>query len=418
LRFAFPVPLLVVALSLAACARHSLPTLPVPGRGVTVYDGRVIIDPQARSLEASFGIAFERSAADSITLLLNRGLTVKSVTGSVVSRVEEREADGLKRLTVHLAPQAAATIAAIDIAYAGVPQFSEDGINRLTAEWVELGLDSFWHPVFADFAHSIVARLEIELPQGWKVATSGTVSVTGGGVQITNTVPLIDIAFAASPALASRDAESVSVYYAGAEPAVAPKVITTTQSCAGYLNARYGSSGRLPHVKMVLAPRDGPGYARKNYIVVSRVADTADVALKRFVCHELAHFWSSGAVSSGPENWLNEAFAEFISARYVRATTGDSAYASIVKRWQDRAGPGPIWTEGSSRRPSGPAAYSRAPHLLHRMEARLGTAVMERILVRYMTEPLRTTPALLRMIEEVAGTESAGWFRSELALAS
>ena len=167
---------------------------------------------------------------------------------------------------------------------------------------------------------------------------------------------------------------------------------------------------------IVVAPRGGPGYARKNYIVITRVADTATVALERLVCHELAHYWSTGAVASGPENWLNESFAEFVSARYVREVSGDSAYRAIVASWRERStNTPPIWSPGATARPGPRVSYAKAPLLLHRLEERVGGATMDRILVRYMGDPsLRTTERLLAMVGEVAGAETARWLRGEL----
>jgi aminopeptidase N len=145
-------------------------------------------------------------------------------------------------------------------------------------------------------------------------------------------------------------------------------------------------------------------------------ADTAAVPLQRYVCHELAHYWSSGAVSSGPENWLNEAFAEFVAARYVRTSSGADAYATIVAQWREQSeGQPPVWKPELTRRPTARTEYRKAPYLLDRLEERVGTATMDRILVRFMTEPIRTTPALLEMIGRTAGAEAAAWFREQLA---
>jgi hypothetical protein len=40
---------------------------------------------------------------------------------------------------------------------------------------------------------------------------------------------------------------------------------------------------------------------------------------------------------------------------------------------------------------------------------------MDRILVRFMTEPIRTTDRLIAMVGDVAGGDAAGWLREELA---
>ena len=169
---------------------------------------------------------------------------------------------------------------------------------------------------------------------------------------------------------------------------------------------------------MVIAPRRGPGYARKNYIVITQV-DTSRVGLGRFVCHELAHYWSMHANSSGPDNWMNEGFAEFVSAQFIRDVVDSTAYLAIVESWR-KGGENqlPIWTPTATRRPTAGVSYRKAPHALVQLEERIVRQRMQRILQRYMAEPMSTTPALLRLIGEVAGESEAAWFREVLARGS
>jgi hypothetical protein len=386
-----------------------------------VYDGTVAIDPSSRRIQARWRIEFMRTAAmrDSATLLFNPGLKVSSLTGPGISGFAERIEDDSKIIIVRFAQPTpdTATPSRIDIAYEGVPVFGGDTINGIGARWIELGLDSYWHPVFSDYAHLITGRIHIVLPPGWRIAASGSVTQQGDTLTLTNAVPLIDVAFSASPDLAFTEHGNARVYYAGSAPPIVPMILDITTACTNWLNAHYGASNKLPPTRMVFAPRGGPGYARKNYIVITSAADTSRINNERFICHELAHFWSSGAISSGPENWLNEAFAEYVAGRYIRDAHGDSTYASVVlNRWQNNSSnAGPIWTATATRRPTPRAAYNKAPALLDRLESRVGRPAMETIVTRYMTEGIHTTTALLDMIANVAGADTAAWFREQLA---
>jgi aminopeptidase N len=150
-------------------------------------------------------------------------------------------------------------------------------------------------------------------------------------------------------------------------------------------------------------------------VITDASAQSPD-ALGRFVCHELAHFWSSGARSSGAENWLNEGFAEFVAARYIREVRGEGAFAPILAQWTEQSvGQPPVWTASLVRRPSARTAYRKAPLLLHRLEERIGPETMDRFLSRYMVERIATTPALLSALGDVAGEGHAAWLREELA---
>lgn len=413
---------LALAAVLLGCSAGLATTSTRPSRDLPLpsYEGTLAIDPATHWLRAQWRIAFVRrdGYSDSVTFLLNDSLVISRIAGpEVLGYSEGKPADGMRRVTVRFMERATAdSVTEIEFAYAGVPNLPSDSINSLRREWTELGLDSFWHPVFDDFTQSITARVRLGIPGPPMVVTSGTVENDGATFVLTNHIPQIDIAFVAAPAFQRADAKRVTVYHVGAPPAMVTRVLETTASCGAYLDAQYGKRSPLPHVKMVLAPRGGPGYARKNFIVITASADLAPAALQRYVCHELAHHWSSGAVSSGPENWLNEAFAEFVAARYVRTSMGADAYATIVAQWREQGeGQPPVWKADLARRPTARTAYRKAPYLLSRLEERVGTATMDRMLVRFMTEHLRTTPAVLEMIGQVAGAEAAAWFREQLA---
>ena len=416
---------LVCATVLCSCSPPSFDPGPLPPEAIAyiasypAYEGDVAIDPESQQLSARWSIRFvtDSSATDSVVFLLNPGLTVSRVAGKDVSGYASSGRDDDRVVTVrfarHLAP---ATQEEIRIDYSGVPIFGSDSINRISPTWIELGLDSYWLPVFADYRKQIIGEVRLDLPTGWNVVTSGDVMRNGNRVVISTTIPLIDIAFTASPTFSHTDALNVSVFHTRPDSATASRVVETAQSCRHYLNVKYGLADTIPAARLVLAPRSGPGYARRNYIVLTDAASAPPPALAQYICHEFAHYWSHYANSSGPENWLNEAFAEYVSSRFVRSIYGQAQYDSVAARWQRMsANQAPIWTAQSVRRPSAQVAYRKAPFLLSRLEQRIGTEKMDRLLARYMIEHIRTTPELIAAIGDVAGAETAAWFREELA---
>ena len=400
---------------LAACASTPDAQTPAARPGHPVYHGSVSVDPATQHLAADWRIAFapDSTTADSVTLLLNRGLTVSRLAGSAVSSYAVKDTSGFNNITVRFTPATkVGDVVQFDISYAGVPRFGGDSINSIRRDWIELGLDGFWHPVFSGFNQSITGSVELKSPPVWMVVGSGEYKSR----RLTNTIPLIDMAFVAAPRIDATTSPSTTVYHVNADSTIVNRIVTTSAACVDYLNQRYSARGPLPHAKMVLAPRNGPGYARKNYIVITDIAKSPADAVGRFICHELAHYWSSGAVSSGPENWLNEGLAEFVSARFVRATYGEEAYQKILQQWMEAAkDQPPVWTPTTTRRPGPRVAYRKAPYIMHQMEQKYGTAIMERILEAYMVNRIATTPALLASVGSVAGAETAEWLRGELA---
>ena len=413
---------LALAVASCACARST----PVTGTEsqaasaeVPVYEGSVAINPASQRLAGRWSIRFVADSAttDSVVFLLNAGLAVSRVSGQNVVNYATRPRDERQVVTVRLTPHLApGSNGRIDVEYAGVPVFSVDSINGIASDWVELGLDSHWFPVFADYSKRIAAHVRIGLPTGWNAVASGNVTRDGDFLVLLTGIPQTDIAFTASPVFRHGEAPNSSVYWVRADSATITRVLEVAESCRRYLNERYGHLDSLPAVRLVLAPRTGPAYARRNYIVLADAASAPAPALGGYICHEFAHFWSGAANSSGPENWLNEAMAEYVSSRYVRASFGQAAFDSTVARWRTMSmGQPPIWTPQSTQRPRAQVSYRKAPFLLSRLEQRIGTDAMDRFLQRYMVERIRTTPQLVAVLQDIAGTDAASWFRAELA---
>ena len=393
-----------------------------PSSTRAVYDGVVSANPDSGTVQASWSVRLARTpGVDSVVLLLNSGVEITSLTGRDIERYEATVDRGLARLTIHLRPRAGAADTELRLLYAGRLLLSEDKINSLSSEWVELGLDSFWFPVVADFAHDVSGRVRILLPRGYRAISSGTQEMRGDTLEIVNARALPDFAFAASRALRATAKGPARTHDVGARPEMVARMLGTAAQCANYLNLRYGARDPIETADLVMAPRAGPGYARQRYVVISvgpsaGQSPPADSSgLTYFICHEFAHYWSIGANPSGPDNWLNEGFAEFVSGRAVRALHDEEAWTRILESWRQGAvGQGPIWTNASTARPHANISYRKAPALLAQLESRIGSSLMDSLLTRFMTEPLRTTPAVLEMIERTVGPEQGAWFRAEV----
>ncbi|MBW3569870.1 MAG: hypothetical protein KY467_02075 [Gemmatimonadetes bacterium] len=417
--------LAAVLLGPAACLppqRAAPSVVQQPAPGLAVYDTEVRVDPGAASLQARTTVTFVAgdSTARKVGFLLNRGLQLQEVRGPAVRahrsgqseyspawNLVEVELDG------SVVPGTAVTV---QMTYAGTPEFSSDNINGISGDRVELNLDSQWHPVLATFDHQMTGVLRAQLPPGWAVVSGGSVTREDGVHVIRNTVPKVDVAFTAAPSFTRTQSEHFTVHSRQADARTVSAVLKAAESCARYLNAQYGARDRLPRANLVLADRQGPGYGRKDYIVLSEVNPDDRAGVHRFLCHELAHFWTRSAGSFSPHHWMTEAFAEYASARYLREHFGEPAFASLVAQWEavGRAH-GPVWEPASTRRPSFFVMYRRAPYLLSQLEARIGTAAFDRFIAAYMTEGVTTTPQLLEQLEAVAGAEAAEWFSEQLA---
>ncbi len=84
--------------------------------------------------------------------------------------------------------------------------------------------------------------------------------------------------------------------------------------------------------------------------------------------------------------------------------------------WRRRAAGQPsIWTPDDPQRRPFEVNYKKAPLALARLETEIGPEAFDRLVVRYMTDPIDDTPALLAALEEEAGADARSWFERVLA---
>ncbi len=414
--------------------------------GWAPYDGMVVLDPATGALSARWSITETDNAADSSVLLLNAGLTLDSISGPQLVSHSSGAERGLGRHVLRWRKATAAKTTRpprnATLHMSGTLQFSEDRINGASAAWLELGLDSFWYPVFADFAHDVVGTVRLVMPPDAtrRVRASGTLSTRGDTVLLHNPQPLPDFALVAARDMQTTTAGAVAVHHVSASRADVQRYLASTRHCADWLNTTYGAHQPLTKANIVLAPRTGPGYARAGYIVISSNELTrrdtlpgaekrAEVARSLFLCHELAHTWATGAVSNGPHNWLNEGFAEFVALRALRHLHGDSVYRAHLTRYaqlsaQQLATLPPaqaaVWREGATARPNAVVSYRKAPVLLDSLARHIGESRMDRVLSQWFADGAlngraRTTPEFIALLQRVTDRETGAWFTQLLA---
>jgi hypothetical protein len=392
---------------------------PEPGR--PVFDAEVRPDPQAGTIEARWRISFlpDPAAETPVAFVLARGLEVERLQGEGILGWEERDSPFVpvwKEVVLELEEGREGRPVELELAYAGTPVLPENRINQIAPDWVELSVDSGWHPLFTGFDQELRGILRVHLPEDWRVVGGGPVELQDDHHEIRATVPQLDVAFVAAPGLEEVRGERISVLHQGSDPALVEAVLEIGASCAEYLDRRYGARDPLPHTSLVLADRPSNAYARLGFIVLARPNPEDSPGLSRFLCHELAHFWSRGADFTTAHHWMSEAFAEYVGARYVRERFGEGEFRELLARWEEVSrGQGPVWTEEMTARGSDLLMYRKAPVLLSRLEDRIGTEGFDAFLERYMTEEVRTTQELLGHLEAAAGPEAAAWFRERLA---
>ena len=162
--------------------------------------------------------------------------------------------------------------------------------------------------------------------------------------------------------------------------------------------------------------RPGPSFARGNYISLNAQSLGSQVHTQQYLCHEIAHNWTTFPSAMSHDYWMIESFAEFISASEIAHIYGDDEFNTIVSQWQQQAqGEAWVWRQDTDRRASHKVNYGLGPIALMRLEQKLGTQTFDQLVTWYMTHNVTETEELLARLTVIAGPETAHWFQALLA---
>ena len=385
------------------------------------YAGTLNIEAETGSVKADWQITVFDPAETDITFFLRNTLSEIEVTGDDVKHAKTEKQpgpEGFWLVNVTLAPSpddAAAKDRQIQISYSGVliPEPMENRINAIEAGRVELNVDSFWFPIDNRFTRFLSADLTVYIGDGWQGVTTGEAIPIEGGFKIVNTDPRLDIAFSLSKSFHITQSDGFTIYDQRDQYGGTDRLVATANKCRGYLDERFGQTDPLPVAKLLITERDSSGYARENYIAFTDISETKPAPLMRFVCHEFAHYWSRGAKFDTVDNWINEAFAEYLGLMAVRDYLGQAAYdemlASFAKQIADKDLPR-IWKEGDTERTDYLVQYRKGPLVLAKLEEQIGEEAFLEFTGQYFIAENKSTEVLIETLANVSGAEQASVF--------
>ncbi len=385
------------------------------------YEGTMSIAPDTGHIAMDWNITLKDDAQYSVVFLLRNTLSDIRASGPSVKSVELGSEEGLAEFTsVRIELNSETGPRVIELSYAGIllPEPMDNQINEITSDRIELNVDSFWLPMDSSFEKVFTSDLKVTAGTGWQGATTGEARSIDNGFRFISTEPDIDISFTLTKNAHITESDGFVIYDMRANQAGTDKLLAAVRHCVRYLNDRFGAHDPLPRGKLLITERPSSGYARRNYIVFTDIKDTKPEPLTRFVCHEFSHYWNRGAAFNTVENWLNEAFAEYMGVMAVRARYGDTAYDTMLDSFQkqiaDKELP-PIWQPGDTARGPYLNQYRQGPLALARLEKDLGSTLFLQFIQEFLAQQTRTTPKLLAILERMSNKEQRKRFEDNLA---
>jgi len=387
------------------------------------YSGEIQFLPEQGFLKLHWQIAVNNRKQESISFLLRSTLNKVKVSGDHVSSFslgDSQLGDQFQKIDITLTPAKTSTPRIINLGYQGIllPEPMSNEINQISTSAIELNVDSFWLPMDSRFNQLLTTDLHITVGKAWQLVGAGNISTTQTGYRLVNNKPAIDISFALSKDYLISKMPGYTLFDLRENQSGMTKLKSSIDFCINQLNARYGENDPLTNIDFTINDRPSSGYARGNYIALTDITDTPPDRLTQFVCHEIAHHWSGNGKFDTEENWLNEAFAEYVGMMMLREKFGQDAFKQRIVQFQKQiAGKklAPIWTAEINARPEYLVSYRKAPLSLWALEQKIGKAAFEKLIELYMTSKTTSTEQLLKQLLQVTNKKTQDWFLQQLA---
>ncbi len=419
----------IFLLSLISC------NLPNPQHEITEYNNYLTIIPDQQSIVVSSDITYvnQLTETDSLPFLLHKNMNIESVE---CSDMKEFYFDTTSTPRLRYTPEAGNLViklngklrkgerARINIKYGGTIGITEPWrTNRVTKEWIELGLYSPWFPYMPELK-SIRHETIIELPEEYKLVGNGAVSKSEQNKwKMKSLYDANDIVITASKDFEEKRIENTD--YSTIVNTTIPLSVSTMETIGKrgndilrQFNSWFGEGDKNASILFVPRKRGG-GYARKGIIVLSNISDEDYRAYQsgyaRYFAHELSHLWWMNAPTNTWEDWLNESFAECSAMMIVRNIYGEEEFEKRLSKKEkgvDKLPP----VRGIDR--NDPDAYSvlynKGCALLLRLEKEIGKEQFLRLLKEVSMRKINKTSDLLTLLKESEGSSVTEKFEAWL----
>jgi len=340
-----------------------------------------------------------------LVMMVRRNAEIHSLEGPGISDFESVEEGSRKQIFINLSDTTKDHYELMAHYSTEIPD--DHQVNRVTKDWIELNIDSFWLPLVASFPR-IEYELDLSIEGNFQVVTGDLITGSTEAVtHIKSRIPRVDIPFSAAPGFIQKTGEFVSVY----SPVPNTKmdsVLTLADDALHFLSSYLDQPEDFDHKrKVILSPRKEVGYSRKNYVVLSDISDLSAIKLSGFLSHEFSHYWFSEANITTKNHWLSESFAEYLSLIYLREKYGQQAFQEKLENMRERIAGDEKPLSDYEKRPSYLALYFKGPIILHEFEEYLGSESYQKLMNHFVDNRISTNEKLFEAIDTLFGPGAA-----------
>ena len=325
----------------------------------------------------------------------------------------------------------------LTLEYSGTIPDIINGVNMISADWVELAYYSAWYPIFEGNSDYPFV-LQADLPEGYITTTNGVLSgqTKENGRNITtwkSMHPGMDMVLMGGPGLKLLTDNStglqIEMYYQNMPTDRLQSLADHMKTAMREYTDLYGVSRAGGLLRFVYAPRGGWGYSRVPLFLVSEGWASGEIHTEQGMAralhgsyHEMAHFWWMLANTQTPNDWINEGLAEFSAFRMSREHAGQAFADSLLQEYHrdiaaSRTHDAIAETEGTS--PDRYVnRYEKTTLMFWEAQQKFGKEKLDRairtIYTQFQGRHDLTTDDFLRIVGEQCGEDAAAFFRTRL----
>lgn len=317
-----------------------------------------------------------------------------------------------------------------------INKVGEAGINRITNDWIELGIYSAWFPLTEGFEKAwFNVKISLEDDDSILVGSTNTKRCNEGWI-IQQKSPFLDCTFLASKSFKinhfsgkANDTE-VDVYYIDKKhQKIAKRLRDDALNVLGSFTKKFGDINQ-ENFSIVIVPRDnsqsGGGYNRPGLIVLPDLDDnqpithykylTGEMGNFKYLAHELAHLWWSKADVTTWEDWLNESFAEYSCLIAIRDYYGKEEFTGIVNKYilESKSLPQIIGLDRGDD-DAFEVLYIKGPALLYELEREIGEENFSLLLKEIHSNKIHKTQQLFDVLAKFASEKTVENFKQKLS---
>ena len=401
----------------------------------THYSFELTINPTSQFIDASLNLEYVHpfNGTDSLSFLLHENLNIESVQGE---QVESFVFDTIGNSPYQFTQEAGVLkvklkekiskneIIDIKLKYSGnIGIVSTWKINRITEDWVELGMYSPWFP-YNPGIEKFTFQTKLMIDNSYKVAGNGDVRKVENYWLLKSNLPVKDIIITASKSIKEKEivVENFTLKLSSAvelSDSIILSIMNHSKKILQIYNVWFGSNN-ISNASIIITPREiGGGYARKGLIVLSKLRNIDYKEYKedyiRYFAHEFAHLWWSNAPSNTWEDWLNESFAEYSALLAIRHILGEKEFERRIEKKAANLDTLPA-VRGLDRKHDQAymVLYDKGCYLLYELEQEIGSKKYFDLMKSVYSSRVSNTEDFLSVLTNILGKEIAQKFNSKL----